>query len=49
MRTAGFFGALLAAAALAAITFAGSTADTAPVESGNQTALIIGPCTTGEC
>ncbi|SES41046.1 hypothetical protein [Lentzea albida] len=49
MRTAGFFGALLAAAALAAITIASSAADTTPVDSGNQTALIIGPCTTGEC
>jgi hypothetical protein len=49
MRLAGFFGALLAAVALVAVTFASSASDVQPAESGNRTALIIGPCTTGEC
>jgi hypothetical protein len=49
MRKAGFFGALLAAVALVAVTFASSASDVRPTDSNNKTALIIGPCTTGEC
>ena len=49
MRRAGFFGALLAAAALVAVTIASSASDVEPTDSNNDTALIIGPCTTGEC
>ncbi|SEQ80002.1 hypothetical protein SAMN05216188_105149 [Lentzea xinjiangensis] len=48
MRSAGFFGALLAAA-LVAVTIASSASDTEPTESNSKTALVIGPCTTGEC
>ena len=49
MRKAGFFGALLAAAVLVAVTVASSASDGRPADSNNQTALIIGPCTTSEC
>lgn len=47
MRRAGFFGALLAAAALVAVTIASSATDSQPTESTTKTQAILGPCTTG--
>lgn len=47
MRRAGFFGALLAAVALAAVTIVSAASDTAPTESVTKTQAILGPCTTG--